>query len=96
MKKINFPYIALGLGLVLMLVVIKGSEVRGGEAATAIPLLSLLVINEFAFFVTAIGAYIGIRQIVSTGIKPVYTITIVFCVLLSIRFLMLGIDLWPL
>lgn len=94
MKRINFPYIALGLGLILMLVVVNGREERG--EATVIPLLSLLVINEFAFFVTAIGAYIGIRQTVSIGIKPVYAITTVFCVLLSIRFLILGIDLWPL
>ena len=95
MKKYNFPYIALGLGLFLMLVVIKGSEIRS-DGHTTIPLLSLLAISEFAFFVTAIGVYIGIKHILSVGNKLIYTAVTLFCILLSIRFLMLGIDLWPL
>lgn len=95
MKTYNFPYIALSLGLLLMLAVMKGSEIRG-EGETALPVLTLLMISEFAFFVTAAGAYIGIRHSLSTGIKPVYTMITALCILLSVRFLFLGIDLWPL
>ena len=95
MKKINYPYIALGLGLFLMLVVIKGSEIRA-DGATAIPLLTLLIISEFAFFATAAGVYIGVKHILSDGMKIVYTAITVFCFLLSVRFMMYGIDLWPL
>jgi len=95
MKKINFPYIALGLGLFLMLLVVFGSKTQG-EAGTVLPLLSLLVMSEFAFFVTAIAAYIGVSHIVSTGIKPLYAITTLLCLLLSLRFMVLGIQLWPL
>lgn len=95
MKTYNFPYIALSLGLLLMLAVMKGSEMRG-EGETALPVLTLLMISEFAFFVTAVGAYIGIRHSLSTGIKPVYTMITALCILLSVRFLFLGIDLWPL
>lgn len=61
MKSYNFPYIALGLGLFLMLVVMKGSE-PGNEGNTNLPLLTLLFVSEFAFFVTAIGGYIGIKK----------------------------------
>lgn len=94
MKSYNFPYIALGLGLFLMLVVMKGSEL-GDEGHTNLPILTLLFVSEFAFFVTAIGGYIGIKKILAIGIKPVYLIITIFCVLLSIRFIVLGIGLWP-
>ncbi len=94
MKKINFPYFALGLGLLIMLIVTKGVEARN-EGVTVIPLLTMLVASEFAFFVTAIGGYIGFRHIKQTGIRPLYTGTTALCILLSIGFLLMGIALWP-
>lgn len=95
MKTFNFPYIALGLGIVLMLVVMKGSELNS-EGATTIPLLTLLVVTEFAFILTAIGVYIGTRHMLSTGIKTVYMTVTIICAILSVRFLFYGIGLWPL
>ncbi len=95
MKSSNFPYIASVLGLFLLLVVMKGSE-ASSDSATALPLLTLLIISEFAFIVTAVGAYIGLKQIRSTGIRPAYLVITVVCILLSVRFLQLGIELWPL
>lgn len=95
MKKINFPYLALGIGLFLMLVIIKGSE-PGSDGATKIPLLALLAISEFAFFITAFAAYFGIKHILSVGISFFYASITVFCILLSIRFMIFGIELWPL
>lgn len=95
MKRINFPYIALGFGLFLMLVAIKGGE-TGNDGGTIMPLLSLLVISEFAFFATAIGGYTGIKHMLSVGIKPLYAAVTVFCILLSIRFIWLGMGFWPL
>ena len=94
MSKYYFPYIASGLGLFLMLVVVKGSEMRA-DGATAIPLFTLLAISEVAFFVTAIGAYIGVKHLVSAAIKPLYTVVSLTCILLSVRFVFLGIELWP-
>ena len=95
MKSFNFPFIASGMGLFLMLVVMRGSE-TDGAGVTALPLLTLLVISEFAFFVTAIGAFLGLKRIYAVGIKPVYAIITVLCILLSVRFMLLGIELWPL
>ena len=94
MKKYNYPYIASGLGLFLMLVVIKGSEIRG-DGSTLIPLLTLLIISEFGFFATAIGVYIGVKHMLSVGMKIIYTVITIFCALLSLRFMFYGIDLWP-
>ena len=95
MKKLNFPYIALGLGLVLMLIVYKGSETPD-SGGTLIPLLMLLGICELAFFITGFGAYLGVKQMLSTGFRVIDAAIAIFCALLSVKFMLLGIELWPL
>lgn len=98
-KTYNFPYIALALGLLLSLLITKGSQ-PDSNGETLLPLLTLLIVNECAFFLTAAGAFIGVRYIISKNFeissKALYTITVVICVLLSIQFLLLGFKLWPL
>lgn len=94
MKKFNFPYIALGLGLFLMLVVYKGSVI-GDNGGTSIPLLTLLAISEVAFFVTTIGAYIGVKKILSDGVRLIDAVIAICCALLAIKFLIQGVALWP-
>ena len=95
MKTFNFPYIAFSLGLFLGLILIKGS-VLDTNGATTLPLLTLLIISEFAFFVTAIACYIGIRHIQSIGIKNGYSLVTLACFIMSITFMISGIALWPL
>jgi hypothetical protein len=94
MKKESFPYIASGLGLFLLLLVLKGSDVRD-DGSTLIPLLTLLIVSEFSFFVNAIGAYIGVNHILHNGIKPVYGVVTLICIVLAAVFAWLGISLWP-
>ncbi len=95
MKTINFPYIALALSACLLLLILKGSQLSS-DGHTQIPLLTLLVVNEFSFFVTAIGAYIGIKQCLATSFKSSYALVSVLCLILSVGFMLLGIKLWPL
>jgi len=99
MKTINFPYLAVALGLFLLMVVTRGSE-TGSDGTTALPLLTLLIANECAFFLTAVGAFIGIKYLKSINfkfsLKPLYTMTTVLCILLTIQFTLLGFKLWPL
>jgi len=99
MKTINFPYLALGLGVFLLLVVHRGSQ-TDSDGITALPLLTLLIANESAFILTAIGSFIGIKQLHSINYKlmanPLYSMTTVLCILLTIQFALLGIQLWPL
>jgi heme/copper-type cytochrome/quinol oxidase subunit 3 len=94
MKKFQFPYIASGLGLFLMLAVMAGSK-TGSNGATTLPLLTLLIMSEFGFFLTGIAAFFGVRHIQSAGKNPVYMFITGLCVVLSISFLWLGIQLWP-
>lgn len=95
MKTTKFPYIACALGIVVMFLIMKGSQ-PGADGSTAIPLLTLLVMSEFAFFVTAFGVFIGVKHLRATGIQPLYAAVTVFCALLSMRFAWLGFELWPL
>lgn len=95
MKTYNFPYIAMILGLLLLLIVMRGSE-TDAEGITALPLLTLLIINECAFFLTAAGAFIGIKRLLNTGFQAFYSATTLLCILLTIQFILLGIKLWPL
>jgi hypothetical protein len=94
MKKENFPFIATGLSLLLLILVIKGSAARE-DGSTLLPLLTLLIVSEFAFFVNAIGAYIGIKHTLANGIKPIYGVVTLICMLLAILFAWMGISLWP-
>ena len=95
MTKENFPYIALVLGVMLMLVVSVGEQTNETNT-TRLPLLTLLIVSEFAFFLTAIGAYISIKQILSVGFNWKVFVVAGLCVLSAITFLVKGISLWPL
>lgn len=99
MKTVNFPYIAMALGLFLMALVIKGSELDD-QSQTVLPLLTLLIANECAFFIAIAGSYIGLKYMKSINfnvrLKPLYAITTLICILLTIQFTLLGIKLWPL
>ena len=99
MKTVNFPYLAAALGLFLLLVINGGSQLDS-DGSTALPLLTLLIVNEGAFFLCIAGVFIGIKQI-RTGaqkfsLMSTYTIVTILCALLSIIFALLGIKLWPL
>jgi len=99
MKTINLPYLSSALGLFLLMVITRGSE-TDSEGVTALPLLTLLIVNEGAFFLTVAGAYIGIKQLSTVNfnlrINLLYSITTAICVLLAVLFTLLGIKLWPL
>ena len=62
MQTRQFPFIALGFGIVL-----GGVSVAG---ATMLPLLTRLIVAEFAFFVTAIGAFIAATISVTCSLGP--------------------------
>ena len=94
MKKIYFPYIAVVLGLTMMPIIVLGNTVAAG-GVRAVPLLSLLVMNEFVFFTSIAGVYIGIQRLRAVGFTLVYGMATMFCVALAVQFTVLGMQLWP-
>jgi len=94
MKKNYFPYIAVVLGMVLMSIIVLGNTV-GNDGVRAVPLLSLLVMNEFAFFASVAGLYIGIQQIRAVGFTLFYGLATMLCLAFTVQFTVLGMQLWP-
>lgn len=94
MKKTNFPYLALPLGLLFIVIIVMGSETNP-EGITRIPILSMLIMNEFAFFMSAAATYIGIKHIQQAGFQGIYGIVSILCFILTLSFIFLGLKLWP-
>lgn len=94
MKKQVFPWIALSLGLLVMVTLLGAGALRPAEEY-GLPLLTMLIVDEFGFFLTAIGAVIGINVLAREGIRVSLLITTLACVLLASGFLLLGLRMWP-
>ncbi len=94
MTRENFPYIAAVLGLVLTIIVFKGSEPRD-DGSTLLPLLTLLLVSEFGAIVTAIGSYLGGKHYLSTREISGFTAVTILCAVLCVQFVVRGFSLWP-
>ena len=92
--KMSFPWLALGLGLVIAAVLGLGGAVDPA-AGPVLPLLLLLLLNEFGFVLTAIGAGLALRDASRTGFSPTLLMLIAGCAVLAAGFLWLGLRLWP-
>jgi len=94
MANLGFPGLALGIGILVAAGLLQ-SGVLAPDADYALPLLTLLIVNEFGFFVTAIGAGIGINAMLNRGVRPPVLLLTLGCAVLAAGFLYLGIRLWP-
>jgi hypothetical protein len=92
--KLPFSWVALGVGLLIALLLLKTGALAP-EAARSLPLLTLLMVAEFGFFLTAIGAGVAIRQMVSQGFDAALSVALSGCTALAGGFLWLGLRLWP-
>lgn len=94
MTKITFPWIALVLGVMAATLLLFSGAVNE-TSDHKLPLLTLLIVNEFAFFVTAIGAGLGVTAMMQTGFAIREFMVILICGILAGGFLWLAIKLWP-
>lgn len=92
--KIKFPYIALSVGLIFSLAIMKGSQLNE-DGTTLLPLFTLLIICEISFFITTIGAYISAMQLLKDRFTLSSLLICIACILLALQFLISGIRLWP-
>ena len=92
--KLPFGWVAPGVGLVLALVLAAaGALSPAGDRS--LPLLTLLIVTEFGFFLTAIGAGAAARSIMTSGYSASMAGALAAGVLLAGGFLWLGLRLWP-
>jgi hypothetical protein len=94
MSKHKLPWIALGAGLLICLVVIW-SVPQDADGTTRLPLLFLLLLTEFGLIVTAIGAWLGGRRILQESLNLPTLLVTAGCLALAVAFLVIGISLWP-
>ena len=79
MKKQVFPWIALSLGLLVMVTLLGAGALRPMEEY-GLPLLTMPI---------------GISLLSREGIRASLLITTLACVLLAAGFLLLGLRIWP-
>lgn len=94
MANLSYPWLALGMGLLVALGLLQ-SGALSADGSYALPMLTMLIINEFGFFVTAIGAGVGINKLLAGGMQGALLLVTLGCAVLAGGFLYLGIRLWP-
>jgi small neutral amino acid transporter SnatA (MarC family) len=94
MKKTNFPFIAFGLGLFLMGILVKTGAADPG-ADPVLPLLTVLIISEFGFIVMAVAVFLGAQTLAREGFEIVLAIFTLLCGMLGVEFMVIGIEHWP-
>ena len=95
LQKMPFSFIAITLGIILLILLINAApDVSGGEPR--LPLLTMLIISEFGFVVNAIGAFTAIKKIIDNGMDQLMVAACICCTALSVKFLLVGISYWPL
>ncbi len=95
MSKYNFPFVALMLGIVFIMVLLVGGQ-PDSQQVTKIPLLTLLIVSEFAFFVCVIGVYLSVRRVTDLGYSALHVVAGGACLIMAVWFMKLGIGFWPL
>lgn len=88
MSKFPFPWLALGVGLLLSLLVLSGGD------KPLLPLLTRLIITEFGFFLNLIGAGMGLRDLRREGLRYGLLVATIGCALIAVGLALLGMNLW--
>ena len=92
--KRSYPWLALGLGLILSLVLMRYAD-PGSTGMQKLPLLTGLLMSEFGFLVTAVAAGICIRDLIKQGVGKLPLVLLAGNLLLAANFMRLGLQLWP-
>ncbi len=90
--KLSYPWLALGLGIVFSLLLLRFGTTAAGEG---MPLLTALLMSEFGFLVTAIAAGIGLRDVLKQGVSAAPLLLLAGNLLLAAGLLRMGLAFWP-
>jgi len=94
MKINQFPWIALGTGLLFALVILL-TDGHVPESTGVLPLLMRLLMSEFAFLLNLAGLFVSVRNMFAHGPTFSGIALATGCLLLAGFFFYLGIMLWP-
>jgi hypothetical protein len=93
MSKFPFPWLALGAGLLIALLLML--NIQAGPDQAALPLLTQLLLAEFGFVLNAIGVWVGWRDLRTKGRSPANLLVLAGCVVAALVLGLLGLSLWP-
>ena len=92
MKK-SIPWLALGIGLLLALLLLRFSPLTA-SSGFILPMLTALLMSEFGFIITAIGAGISVSDLLKQGVKLRPAALLIGNLLLALNFMNQGLSLW--
>jgi len=91
MNKATFPIIALLIGLFIQLVLMTAIS---ATSEPVMPLLTLLLMAEFGVIVSAVGAFIGGKLLLTTGFDYKLALPALGCLALVMMLGIEGLNLW--
>ena len=92
MKK-SIPWLTLGIGLLLALLLLRFSPLSA-SSGFILPMLTALLMSEFGFIITAIGAGISVSDVLKQGVKLRPAVLLIGNLLLALNFMNQGLSLW--
>lgn len=84
-----FVYLAIPIGLVLVLILWSGA------VSGKLPVLLLLFINEAGFLLCLIGAFTGWRRLRVDRNNGRLSLAVIVCALMAVGFMLSGFSMWP-
>ncbi len=87
--------LAASMGLLLHLLLFQTGALNP-DGGLSLPVLTLLFVSEFGFFLTAIGAVVAGRSLLRQGLKTVPLLVVLSCTGFAAGFVIVGMGLWKL
>jgi len=88
----RISWLALGFGLLLMVLLVASGALQGEQLK--LPLLTLLMSSELGFVLTLIGAVQAARSLSAAGVRLTVLMVAAGCAALSLAFAWIGLSLW--
>lgn len=92
MKK-SITWLTLGIGLFLALILFRFSPLSA-SSGFSLPMLTALLMSEFGFIITVIGAGISVRDVLKQGVELRPAALLIGNLLLALNFINQGLLLW--
>jgi len=93
MNRPSFSWIALGLGTLIAMILLRFGP-TGAEGGQGLPLLTALFLAEFGFLVALAGAFLGFRAWQSQNRGVVLLLPPIACAALAVGFAWVGVAIW--